>query len=69
VITQTTIWKAASDDDAGLKAAMKVLIDEHALRYAGIRRVAHVYFHAVKGADDANRRACMDRARQSGRGF
>ncbi len=40
LIIQTTIWNEASYD-AGLKAAMKVLIDDYALRYPGIKRVEH----------------------------
>lgn len=69
LIMQTTIWNAASYDDAGLKAAMKVLVDEYALRYPGIQRVEHAYFHAVNGADEATRRGYLDRARQLGREF
>jgi NAD(P)H dehydrogenase (quinone) len=68
LIIQTTIWNEASYA-AGLKAAMKVLIDEYALRYPGIKRVEHEYFHAVHGADDATRRAYLDRAYQLGREF
>jgi NAD(P)H dehydrogenase (quinone) len=68
LIIQTTIWDEASYD-AGLKAAMKMLIDEYALRYPGIKRVEHEYFHAVHGADDARRRAYLDRAYQLGREF
>jgi NAD(P)H dehydrogenase (quinone) len=68
LILQTTIWDEASYD-AGLKAAMKVLVDEYALRYPGIKRVEHEYFHAVHGADDAKRRAYLDRAYQLGREF
>ncbi len=68
LILQTTIWDEASYD-AGLKSAMKVLIDEYALRYPGIKRVEHEYFHAVNSADDATRRAYLDRAYQLGREF
>jgi len=68
LIIQTTIWNEASYD-AGLKAAMKVLIDEYALRYPGIQRVEHEYFHAVHGADDARRSAYLDRAYRLGREF
>jgi len=46
---------------------MKMLIDEYALRYPGIKRVEHEYFHAVPGADDATRRAYLDRAYLLGR--
>jgi NAD(P)H dehydrogenase (quinone) len=68
LIMQTTIWDEASYDD-GLKAAMKLLIDEYALRYPGIKRVEHEFFHAVNGADDATRRAYLDRAYRLGREF
>lgn len=68
LIIQTTIWDEASYD-AGLKAAMKLLVDEYALRFPGIKRVEHVYFHAVHGADDARRHAYLDRAYQLGREF
>lgn len=68
LIMQTTIWDEASYD-AGLKAAMKLLVDEYALRYPGIKRVEHEFFHAVNGADDATRRAFLDRAYQLGREF
>jgi len=68
LIIQTTIWNEESYE-AGLKAAMKVLIDEYALRYPGIKRVEHEYFHAVPGADDATRRAYLERAYQLGREF
>lgn len=69
LIIQTTIWDEASYDAAGLKAAMKVLIDDYALRYPGIKRVEHEYFHAVHGADDATRRAWLERAYRLGREF
>jgi NAD(P)H dehydrogenase (quinone) len=68
LIIQTTIWNAASYDSPH-KAAMKVLIDEYALRYPGIKRVDHEYFHAVHGADDATRRTYLDRAYTLGRKF
>jgi NAD(P)H dehydrogenase (quinone) len=68
LIMQTTIWDEASYD-GGLKAAMKLLVDEYALRYPGIKQVDHEFFHAVNGADDATRRAYLDRAYQLGRDF
>jgi NAD(P)H dehydrogenase (quinone) len=40
LIMQTTIWNEESYE-AGLKAAMKVLIDEYALHYPGIQRIEH----------------------------
>lgn len=68
LIIQTTIWDEASYD-AGLKAAMKVVIDDYALRYPGIQQVRHEYFHAVHAADDARRQAYLQRAYQLGREF
>lgn len=68
LIIQTTIWDEASYE-SGLKAAMKMLIDEYALRYPGIKRVEHEYFHAVPGVDDATRSAYLDRAYRLGREF
>lgn len=40
LIIQTTIWNEASYV-AGLRAAMKLFIDDYALRYPGIKRVEH----------------------------
>ncbi len=68
LIIQTTIWDEASYD-AGLKAAMKVVIDEYAFRFPGIQRVEHVYFHAVHGADDAARGVWLERAYRLGLEF
>ncbi len=68
MIIQTTIWNEESYE-AGLKAAMKLLIDEYALRYPGIKRIEHEYFHAVHGADEDTRRAYLDCAYRLGRDF
>lgn len=65
LILQTTIWDEASYE-AGLKAAMKLLVDEYALRFPGVRHVEHEYFHAVHGASDATRRAYLERAYRLG---
>ena len=65
---QTTIWNEESYA-AGLKAAMKVVVDEYALRYPGIKRVEHEYFYAVHGADEATRQTYLDRAYRLGREF
>jgi putative NADPH-quinone reductase len=40
-----------------------------ALRYPGIKCVKHEYFFAVHGADEATRRAYLDRAYARGREF
>ena len=66
LIIQTTIWDEASYD-AGPRAAMKLLVDEYALRYPGIKRLEHEYCHAVHGADDAKRLTYLGRAYQLGR--
>jgi NAD(P)H dehydrogenase (quinone) len=68
LIIQTTIWNEESYE-AGLKAAMKVVIDDYSLHFPGIKRIEHEYFHAVHGADDATRRAYLDRAYGLGRDF
>jgi NAD(P)H dehydrogenase (quinone) len=68
LIIQTTIWDEESYE-AGLKTAMKALIDEYALRYPGIKRIEHEYFHAVHGADDTTRSTYLDRAYKLGREF
>ena len=48
-IIQTTIFNEAAYD-AGLRDAMRVLVDEFGFRYPGIKRVEHEYFYAVNGA-------------------
>lgn len=68
LIMQTTIFDERSYEP-DLKDAMRVLIDEFALRYPGIQRVEHEYFHAVHGADDHTRRRYLDRAYTLGRDF
>jgi NAD(P)H dehydrogenase (quinone) len=68
LIIQTTIFDKAAYD-AGLRDAMRVLIDEFGFRYPGIKRVEHEYFYAVHGADSARLRGYLDRAYQLGREF
>lgn len=63
LIIQTTIFDKAAYD-AGLRDAMRVLIDEFGFRYPGIKRVEHEYFYAVHGADSARLRGYLDRAQQ-----
>ena len=48
---------------------MTALIDEYALLYPGVKRVEHMYFYAVHGADEATRRGYLDRAYRLGREF
>jgi NAD(P)H dehydrogenase (quinone) len=47
---------------AGLREAMKKVIDDFAFRYPGIKRVEHTYFYAVNGADSETRKSYLQRA-------
>lgn len=68
LIINTTIFNQAAYD-SGLGAAMKTLVDDFALRYPGIQSVEHVYFHAVHSADDATRKAYLERSYDLGKNF
>jgi NAD(P)H dehydrogenase (quinone) len=68
LIIQTTIFDKRAYQ-AGLADAMRVLIDEFGFQYPGIKKVEHVYFYAVHGADDATRRGYLDEAYRLGREF
>ena len=68
LIIQTTVFDKRAYQ-AGLAGAMRVLIDEFGFQYPGIKKVEHVYFHAVYGADDATRRGYLDEAYRLGREF
>jgi NAD(P)H dehydrogenase (quinone) len=68
LIIQTTIFDKRAYD-AGLREAIRMVIDEFTLTYPGIKNVEHEYFYAVHGADDATRRSYLDRAYALGRQF
>jgi NAD(P)H dehydrogenase (quinone) len=68
LIIQTTIFDERAYQ-AGITDAMKVLIDQWAFTYPGIKNVEHAYFYAVHGADDATRRRYLERAHELGREF
>lgn len=68
LVMQTTIFDERSYQ-AGLKAAITVLVDEFALQDPGIKRVDREYFYAVHGADDAKRAGYLERAYTLGREF
>lgn len=68
LIINTTIWDQRAYD-AGLRDAMKALVDEYSLIYPGVQSVEHVYFYAVNGADEATRRGYLERAYDLGRNF
>ena len=68
LIIQTTIFDKASYD-AGLRDAIRVLVDEFAMRYPGIKHVEREYFYAVHDADSAKLSRYLERAYQLGREF
>jgi NAD(P)H dehydrogenase (quinone) len=68
LIIQPTIFDERAYD-AGIRDAMKVLIDEWGLRYPGVKAVDHVYFYAVHGADEAKINGYLERAYRLGREF
>jgi NAD(P)H dehydrogenase (quinone) len=68
LIIQTTIFNKRAYD-AGLREAMRIVIDEFTLTYPGIKNVEHEYFYAVHGADDATRQGYLERAYALGREF
>lgn len=68
LIIQTTIFDDAAYN-AGLRDAIRVLVDEFALRYPGIKHVEHEYFYAVHDADSAKLSRYLERAYQLGREF
>ena len=68
LIINTTIFNEAAYQ-AGLEAAMKILIDDFAFRYPGIKKVEHVYFYAVHGADDKTKESYLQRAYRLGKQF
>jgi putative NADPH-quinone reductase len=61
LIIQTTIFDKRAYD-AGLREAMRMVIDEFTLTYPGIKNVEREYLYAVHGADDATRRGYLERA-------
>lgn len=68
LILNTTIFDERSYK-GDLATAMKISIDDFALRFPGVQTVEHVYFHAVHGADDATRQAYLEKAHSLGRNF
>jgi NAD(P)H dehydrogenase (quinone) len=68
LIINTTIFNEQAYAE-GLGAAMRILIDDFSLRFPGIQTVEHEYFYAVHGADDATRRAYLERAYSLGKNF
>jgi NAD(P)H dehydrogenase (quinone) len=68
LIINTTIFNREAYE-AGLRDAMKKLIDEFSLHYPGIRTVQHEYFYAVTMADEKTLKGYLERAYMLGKDF
>jgi NAD(P)H dehydrogenase (quinone) len=68
LIISTTIFNEEAYD-AGLREAMRKLIDEFELHYPGIRAVEHEYFYAVTMADRKTLEGYLQRAYRLGKEF
>jgi len=68
LVINTTLFKQ-EDYKAALEAPMTRIIDEWGLRYPGVKKVEHVYFYRVPVADDATRRAYLERAYMLGKNY
>jgi NAD(P)H dehydrogenase (quinone) len=68
LIISTTIFNKDAYD-AGLREAMKRLIDEWTLHYPGIQSVEHEYFYAVNLADRKILEGYLERAYRLGKEF
>ncbi|RWL92928.1 MAG: flavodoxin family protein [Mesorhizobium sp.] len=68
LIINTTIFDEQSYE-GDLAAAMKISIDDFALRYPGVQSVEHAYFYAVHGADEATRQSYLEKAYSLGMSF
>lgn len=68
LVINTTLFDQ-EDYETCLKEPMTRMIDEWGLRYPGVRKVEHVYFHRVPVADADTRRGYLDRAYMLGKDF
>jgi len=68
LIINTTIFNKDAYD-AGLREAMRKLIDEWTLHYPGIQSVEHEYFYAVNLADPRVLEGYLERAYRLGKEF
>ena len=68
LIISTTIFNREAYD-AGLREAMRKLIDEWTLHYPGIQSVEHEYFYAVNLADRKILEGYLERAYRLGKDF
>lgn len=68
LVISTTLFNE-KDYKADWEAPMTRLIDDWGLRYPGVKRVEHVYFHRVPIADAETRRHYLERSFALGRDF
>jgi NAD(P)H dehydrogenase (quinone) len=68
LIISTTLFKK-EDYNAALERPMAQIIDEWGLRYPGVKKVDHVYFHRVPVADEDTRRSYLERSYKLGAEF
>jgi NAD(P)H dehydrogenase (quinone) len=68
LIISTTMFNEKAYQ-GGIGQAMKRLIDDFGFRYPGIKKVEHVYFHAVSAVDHATRQSYLQQAYCLGKQF
>jgi NAD(P)H dehydrogenase (quinone) len=68
LIISTTLFKE-EDYKAALEKPMTQIIDDWGLRYPGVKKVDHVYFHRVPVADEDTRRSYLERSYKLGAEF
>jgi len=68
LIISTTLFSEENYKKAW-EAPMTRIIDDWGLRYPGVRKVEHVYFHRVPVADAETRKGYLERAYQLGKEF
>jgi NAD(P)H dehydrogenase (quinone) len=68
LVISTTLFKE-EDYKAHWEEPISRIIDDWGLRYPGVKKVDHVYFHRVPVADDETRRGYLERTYKLGKGF
>jgi NAD(P)H dehydrogenase (quinone) len=68
LIINTTLF-SEKDYKSSLEAPMTQIIDNWGLRYPGVKKVEHVYFHQVPVTDDQTRHGFLERAYALGKDF
>jgi NAD(P)H dehydrogenase (quinone) len=66
LIISPTLFREEDYKIAGIEKAMKTIIDDWGLRYPGIKKVEHIYFHTV---EDHNSQNFLQRAYCLGKEF